>query len=115
MPILKEFIDSVAQTFALSESHNFWREDIAPLISNGGDQKYLPHSMIAVTLMYRTHLEYKITTDAALHYDYALCDLRQALSMIENERNSRQLDSILASLLMLIWFEVSVLNFVYLI
>ncbi|KAJ5619251.1 hypothetical protein N7510_003235 [Penicillium lagena] len=62
--------------------------------------------MIAVTLMYRTHLEYRITSHAALHYEYALCGLRQALSMIENEQNSGQLDSILASLFMLIWFEI---------
>lgn len=110
MPILKEFIESVAQALALSESHNFWREDIAPLISSGEEQKYLRHSIIAVTLMHRTHHEYQITPDAARHYDYALHDLRQALGTIENERNPRQLDSVLASLFLLMWFEVSVLN-----
>ena len=115
MPILKEFIESVAQTLAISESHNLWREDIAPLISSGIEQQHLRHSIIAVTLMHRTHLEHRVTSDAGRHYDCALRDIRQTLSAVEDGRNPRQLDSILASLFLLMWFEVSVLNLIDLI
>lgn len=105
MTILKEFVDSVAQELALIESHNIWRDDIAPLISNSREN-YLSHAIIAVTMMHRTRLEGRVTFDAAMHYHHALHDVRVALNTLEINQ-CREMDPILSTLLLLTWFEVS--------
>lgn len=101
--VLKEFVESLSPELALTESHNIWRDDIAPLISDGRE-RHLLHALLAVTVMHRTHLEHRITYDAAMHYDVAVSDLRVALDAVD--RRPGQLDSVLATLFLLTWFEV---------
>lgn len=97
--VLKEFVESLSHELALTESHNIWRDDIAPLISDGRE-RHLLHALLAVTMMHRTHLEHRIKYDAAMHYAVAVSDLRVALDAVDSLRPG-QLDSVLATLFLL--------------
>lgn len=103
--VLHGFIESVALELALTESYNIWRDDIAQMISDERNQFLLLHAVLAVTLVHRTHLEFRITCDAAKHYDCAVKNLQTALDTA-NFPQSDQLDVVLATLFLLTWFEV---------
>lgn len=103
--VLREFIDSVASELALTESHNIWRDDLAQMISDESNHKLLLQAILGVTLVHRTHLELRTTSDAVMHYDSAVKELQAALKPV-NLLQPSQLDQLLATLFLLTWFEV---------
>jgi hypothetical protein len=103
--VLCEFIESVASKLALTDSHNIWRDDVAQMVSDESNHRLLLQAILGVTLMHRTHLEFRITPDAVMHYDLAVKNLQPALEPADLLRSS-QLDNVLATLFLLVWFEV---------
>lgn len=103
--MLREFIESVGSELALTESHNIWRDDVAQMVSDESSHRLLLHAILGVTLVHRTHLELRTTSDAVMHYDLAVKDLQAALEPANLLQSSR-LDKVLATLFLLTWFEV---------
>lgn len=75
------------------------------MISDESNHRLLLHAILGVTLVHRTHLELRITSDAVTHYDLAVKNLQPALEPA-NLLQPSQLDKVLATLFLLTWFEV---------